>query len=44
MAGLRARPLKHFSLAVYWQYRDIELPDGEWVQFRIIGISAALAF
>lgn len=42
--GVRLNPANHFFLSTYWQYRDIELPDGEWVQFRIIGISAALAF
>ena len=40
--GMRLFPLEHLTLAAYWQFRDIERPDGEWEQFRVAGISAAL--
>lgn len=42
--GVRLNPAEHFFLMVYWQYRDIEQPDGDWVQFRVAGLSATLAF
>ena len=44
VAGLRARPYEHLSLAVYWQYRDIETTPGDWTSFRIAGLSANLLF
>lgn len=42
-AGMRMNPCGPFFLSVYWQYRDIERPDGEWDQFRVAGISATLS-
>lgn len=41
--GVRLHPDERLSLSVYWQYRDIERPDGSWDQFRVAGISALLA-
>lgn len=40
--GVRLNPCDGFYLSLYWQYRDIERSDGEWDQFRVAGISAAL--
>ncbi len=42
--GVRLQPAENLTMFVYWQYRDIERPDGEWKQFRIAGMSLALAF
>ena len=43
-AGVRTAPLENLAVSVYWQYRDIEDKTGEWVSYRVAGVSAALAF
>lgn len=42
--GMSVTPLEHLSLSAYWQYRDIETPSCDWVQFRIVGFYAKLVF
>lgn len=42
--GVRLQPAENLTAFVYWQYRDIERPDGEWKQFHVAGMSLALAF
>lgn len=42
--GVRTAPIENLSLSAYWQYRDIEEKAGEWVSYRVVGLSAALSF
>ena len=42
--GIRFTPAEPLRVSAYWQYRDIEQPDGDWISFRIAGLSAALVF
>ena len=42
--GVRLTPTEPLHVSAYWQYRDIEQPEGNWTSFRIAGLSAALVF
>ena len=42
--GMGMRPFECLNIAAYWQYRNRELQDGDWMQTRVAGLSATLLF